>query len=576
MAIQRFRLALNNASFPFVSTEAPRAAFVPGLDLPNRAPRGYVAGPESADYNLTQIIYGENFMPVGSGVRSVGYKQIIAPTVNTDFDSVFPLRDQNENYVLYSPGKGKNYVYDTTASAWTTETIPSIYGLTLDSGSNPANSKVTYAYVEGYTFVCFSRLKSNDPSPVDMSILLWDPTTKTFDVPTAVILNLFSLSGANFVPGEIDGISASSGYLLVWSGNRIAWAFDFAAAGVFDFDVVVSGEPTGSSAVVPPDVKGPITAVLQVSGGFIAFTSRNAQGAQFNPNSLSTPWVFREIPDAGGLESYEQATVEGNLGAVIAYTTSGLQKVSLNSSELVHADLSDFIAARQIERYNNSTQTLTQASTTLDFYVKISDVGNRYIVLSYGTYPGIYSFALVYDAAVQRWGKLRIVHRDCFYYNYGVITAPLTYSMLGDIPYSMLSSTTYLATTQQSNAFTAAPHGLAFLLETGEVQIADWSKQERSTQDAGVVVIGRVQLTRARNIQLNRAEIEGFSSGDAYIVPSADGKTLLSPQALTLISAIDEYKLYGTMTDCKNFNLILQGTFDLSTIVLEAMPTSQL
>lgn len=90
MAIQRFRLALNNASFPFVSTEAPRATFVPGLDLPNRAPRGYVAGPESADYNLTQIIYGENFMPVGSGVRSVGYKQIIAPTVNTDFDSVFP------------------------------------------------------------------------------------------------------------------------------------------------------------------------------------------------------------------------------------------------------------------------------------------------------------------------------------------------------------------------------------------------------------------------------------------------------------------------------------------------------
>ena len=148
--------------------------------------------------------------------------------------------------------------------------------------------------------------------------------------------------------------------------------------------------------------------------------------------------------------------------------------------------------------------------------------------------------------------------------------------MLGDVPYSLFNSTTYLQTTQQSNAFTAAPHGLAFLLETGEVQIADWSKQERSTQDAGVVIIGRVQLTRARNIQLNRAEIEGFSSGNAYIVPSADGKTLLSPQALTLISAIDEYKLYGTMTDCKNFNLIIQGTFDLSTIVLEAMPTSQL
>jgi hypothetical protein len=313
-----------------------------------------------------------------------------------------------------------------------------------------------------------------------------------------------------------------------------------------------------------------------VSGGFIAFTNRNAQGAQFNPNSLSIPWVWREVPDAGGLESYEQATVESNLGAVIAYTTAGVQKVSLNSSELVYPDLSDFIAARQIERYNSGTQTLSQDATTLDFYVKLSAVGNRYIVLSYGTYPGVYSFALVYDAGVQRWGKLRIVHRDCFYYNYGVVTGDITYSMLGDVDYDAFVSTSYSATTQQSNAFTAAPHGLAFLLETGEVLIADWSKQIRSTQDTGVIVIGRVQLTRARNVQLNRAEVEGLGSGAVYVAPSYDGRTLATTQSMITISSVDEFKVLGTLIDAKNFNLIVEGTFDLSTIILEAMPTSQL
>lgn len=575
MAVQRFKLALNNASFPFVSTEAPRAVFVPGLDTAARASRGFVAGNESADYNLTQIIYGENFMPVGNGVRSVGYKQLIAPTINTDFDSIFPLRDQDENYVIYSPGKGKNYVYDDTTSAWTTETIPSIYGLTLAAGSNPANSKVTYAYVDGFTFVCFSRLKSNDPSPVDMSILLWDPTTKTFSDPSAVIQNLVSPTGGKMVVGEIDGISSSSGYLIVWSGIQVAWA-PAQAAGVFNFETTISGEISGSGSVVPPDVKGPINAIIQVSGGFIAFTNRNAQGAQFNPNSLSIPWVWREVPDAGGLESYEQATVESNLGAVIAYTTAGVQKVSLNSSELVYPDLSDFIAARQIERYNSGTKTLSQDATTLDFYVKLSAVGNRYIVLSYGTYPGVYSFALVYDAGVQRWGKMRIVHRDCFYYNYGVVTADITYSMLGDVDYDAFASTSYAATTQQSNAFTAAPHGLAFLLETGEVLIADWSKQIRSTQDTGVIVIGRVQLTRARNVQLNRAEVEGLGSGAVYVAPSYDGRTLAASQSMVTISSVDEFKVLGTLIDAKNFNLIVEGTFDLSTIILEAMPTSQL
>lgn len=575
MAVQRFKLALNNASFPFVSTDAPRAVFVPGLDTAARVQRGFVASTESADYNLTQIIYGENFMPVGNGVRSVGYKQLIAPTINTDFDSIFPLRDQDENYVIYSPGKGKNYVYDDTASAWTTETIPSIYSLTLDSGSNPANSKVTYAYVDGFTFVCYSRLKSNDPSPVDMSILLWDPTTKTFSDPSAVIQNLFSSTGGKMGVGEIDGISSSSGYLIVWSGIQVAWA-PAQATGVFDFETTISGEISGSGSVVPPDVKGPINAVIQVSGGFIAFTNRNAQGAQFNPNSLSIPWVWREVPDAGGLESYEQATVESNLGAVIAYTTAGVQKVSLNSSELVYPDLSDFIAARQIERYNSGTKTLSQDATTLDFYVKLSAVGNRYVVLSYGTYPGVYSFALVYDAGVQRWGKLRIVHRDCFYYNYGVVTGDITYSMLGDVDYDAFASISYASTTQQSNAFTAAPHGLAFLLETGEVLIADWSKQIRDTQDAGVIVIGRVQLTRARNVQLNRAEVEGLSSGAVYVAPSYDGRTLAASQAMITISSVDEFKVLGTLVDAKNFNLIVEGTFDLSTIILEAMPTSQL
>lgn len=575
MAVQRFKLPLNNASFPFVSTEAPRAVFIPGLDGAGRAPRGFVASEDSADYNLTQIIYGENFMPVGNGVRSVGYSQFIAPTVNTDFDSIFPLRDSDENYVIYSPGKGKNYVYDATTSAWTTETIPSIYSLTLDPTCNPANSKVTYAYVDGRTFVCFSRLKSNDPSPVDMSILLWDPSTKTFSPPGTVVQNLFSATGGKMNVGEIDGISSSSGYLIVWSGIQMAWAFA-QSSGDFNYETTISGEISGSGSVVPPDVKGPITAVIQVAGGFIAFTSRNAQGAQYNPNSLSIPWVFREIPDAGGVESYEQVTVEGNLGAVIAYTTAGMQKVSLNSSELIYPDLSDFISSRQIERYNSTAHTLSQDATTLDFYVKVAAVGDRYVVLSYGTYPGVYSFALVYDAGVKRWGKLRIVHRDCFYYNYGVVTGDITYSMLGDVDYDAFVSTSYGATTQQSNAFTAAPHGLAFLLETGEVQIADWSKQIRDTQDAGVLVIGRVQLTRARNVQLNRAEVEGLSSGSVYIAPSYDGRTLATPQSMITISSVNEFKILGTMIDTKNFNLIVEGTFDMSTIILEALPTSQM
>lgn len=82
MAIQRFKVALNNALFPLVSTKAQRAAFVPGLDAAPRTPRIFMGEDESVDYNLSQVIYAENVMPVAEGIHSVGYRQLIAPTIN--------------------------------------------------------------------------------------------------------------------------------------------------------------------------------------------------------------------------------------------------------------------------------------------------------------------------------------------------------------------------------------------------------------------------------------------------------------------------------------------------------------
>ena len=110
MAVQRFKVALNNARFPLLSTKAQQAVFVPGLDSAPRTPRIFMGADESIDHNLAQVIYSENVMPSSEGIRSVGYSQLIAPTVNGDFDSIFALRDAAENTVLYSPAGGQNYV----------------------------------------------------------------------------------------------------------------------------------------------------------------------------------------------------------------------------------------------------------------------------------------------------------------------------------------------------------------------------------------------------------------------------------------------------------------------------------
>ena len=564
MAVQRFKLALNAATFPLLSTHASRSVCIPQLDGVARTPRTFMGSDENIDYNIPQIIYCENVLPTREGIKSVGYQQVISPTVNNDFDSVFPLRDADENTVLYSPSRGKNYIYDDVAGAWSTEDIPTIWGLTLAAGSVPADSKVTYAYVDGKTFVCYSRLKST--TSVDMSIMQWDSATKSLIPATPIITNL------PFPVGEIDGISSSSGYLLVWSGLTIAWApFNGAA---FNYEIYASGNFTGAGYQIPEDVQGPITAIIGMAGGFIAFTTRNAIGASYHSQTIAAPWVFREIPDAGGMDSYEQATVEGSLGRLIAYTTSGMQSLSLNSSELAFPAVSDFIAARSSERYDSGSHSIIPGTTSVDLFTKITAVGNRYVIVSYGYYPGTFSFALVYDLGLKRWGKLRIVHRDCFYYTQKPTAAGLTYAMLLDVSYAATAPESYADTNLAPDRVTAAQHALAFLRPTGEVVLGVWSDESR-TEDEAIAVIGRIQLSRSSNVQFNTVEIEGLKSGDVELMPSYDGRTLAATQVLSTIAQHADYRKAGGMIDCKNFNIIVEGTFDLSTVIIEGTTTGK-
>lgn len=562
MAVQRFKLPLNAATFPLLSTKAQRAVCVPQLDFAPRTPKTFFGSDDNIDYNVPQILYCENVMPVSEGIKSVAFRTVINPTVNKDFDSVFALRDENENTVLYSPSKGKNYVYDDVAGAWSSTPLATIWGKTLSAGSNPAASRVTYAYVDGKTFVCYSRLKSNEDTPTDMSIMLWNSTTEALTPATSVIANL------PFGVGEIDGISSSAGYLLVWSGLQIAWApFNGTE---FNFINYANGEFTGAGSAVPEDIQGQITAIAGMSGGFIAFTTRNAIGANYHAQSIAAPFVFREIPDVGGLTDYEQVTVEGSLGRAVAYTGAGMQELTLNGSSLAHPSVSDFIAGRATEYYDFGSKSIIPSTQPVDLYTKISAIGNRYITVSYGYYPGVFSFALVYDLALKRWGKLRIVHRDCFYYIHKQKTVAATYSMLLDVGYSSLPDVSYANTVLPSSAVTSAQHAMAFLLETGEVKLAKWSSEEDVPEsDPAVAIIGRVQLSRSSHVQFNTVEAEGLQSGSLDLMPSYDGRTLMDTVPLTPIVQAEDYLLAGAMIDCKNFNIIVSGSFELSTLVVE-------
>lgn len=564
MAVSRTKLAINNASLPPLSTLAQRAIIQPGLDSAPRTPRVFMGDEDSADYNLVQVIYAENVMPSAHGVRSVGFVPVTAAGPDSAFDTVFPLRDSEENAVYYSPAGGRNYVYNLATNTWTGTPYADVWGVAVADGLDPARSKVTYAYVDGKSFVCFSRLKS--AADVDMSIMQWDSATQELIPATAVISNL------PFAAGTIDGISSSNGYLLIWSGLEIAWAFFNGAD--FNYEIYAAGAFTGSGNQIPEDIQGPITAILGISGGFVAFSARNCVSANYHSQTIQSPWVFKEVTDAGGLESYEQATVESSLGKLMAYTSAGLQTITLNSAEHAHPAISDFITRREVEVYDFATHTLTQTRLSTDSFIKLTAIGNRYIVISYGFYAGVFSFALVFDIALARWGKIRMRHRDCFAFNYGNgQDTGVTYRALLDVTYQQLAEVSYEELTIGQDVITPASRAMAFLTDTGVVQLASWAARPIEPLDDSVVILGRVQLSRNKNIQLNRVELEGLNSGAVYIQASTNGRTIDRVETTEVVEQSDDYHCAGCMIDCKNFGIVIEGMFDLSTVVCEAMPS---
>lgn len=522
MAYDTFTAALNSAVFPFVTDFFPRTVIMPGLDQPQRVPRPALGDvEESVNPEVAKHFYCQNIMPTAEGLASVGYTSLISALGgSTDFDQAITLRDMDENNFLFSPARGRNYIYTANSGVWVAKNP--FTGWTGDL--------VTRSYVNGRTFICYEA----------QNVYEYNTAAGTF-LPVV----LTGISG-----NQIDGISSSNNYNIAWSGITISWS---SLIDPLDFTPSIL---TGAASAIPQDVKGPIRAIFPISGGFVIYTNKNAVSALYTGNAR-TPFIFREISNAGGVIGPEQITGDANLGYHYAWTSAGLQKVTVNGAEIVNSAATDFIAGRIIENFDLNTLLLTISRLTSDLKVKVTYISSRYLVVSYGqqTLPQIYTHAIVLDTSLKRWGKLRIDHVDCFQYPYP--------NIIGATPPPQ----------------TPPKRGIAFLLNTGLVQLLVMDYRDRVNQ--GVLFLGRFQLVRQKAMTYQSLELESLSATtppSVYLLNSLDGKTLQSPSQLQLLKDSGTLKKYGAplysgsgaapSRTGVNFSALLVGTFELNTATL--------
>jgi hypothetical protein len=536
MANYVIRSLLSSATFPFATELWGRSIILHQQDQ-NYDSATINAPGVVIDKGIPQAFYMHNVVPTNQGFQSVGYSSLIAAAAGpvTDFDHCYPIQTANGSKFLFVPAAGKNYIYDANVGTWQSVSPFAV-------GTVPANVQVTTAFVHGETYIFYAN----------NGCYIYDPIGNVL-VPTV----LTSLTIAN-----INGICAANNYMIAFSNNGIAWS---SAVTPTDFTPSLT---TGAGGGGVNEAKGNIVVCVTLSGGFAIYCDINIVYAKYTGNILF-PFVTKEVPASGGISDLHKVTWLSNLSSHIAWTSAGLQQVGPASAEDIYTEVSDFIAARIFEDFDETTNTLSSSYLATQLFINLSVISQRFLIVSYGTALGSYTHAIFYDIGLKRYGKLKINHVDCFEWNFPNLSGNITYGKLSATTYGDLSATTYSQLGFNVNAAKTFKQALAFLQADGTVQVTNFDISETTAN--GVLIIGKFQMARGNLIEHQELEVDTIGSTNtftAFIYTSLDGKTLGTAQALRAKTPNpSRTRNYQKMTNSLNFSYLFKGQFNLVSLL---------
>lgn len=543
MARYKLRCNLSAAIFPFASDFEGRTIIVPQYDQNYDKSLAATADTDK-DKGIPRVYYMHNCMPTAQGFQAVDYTQQIAAMLGapTDFDKSFSLQNPDANRFLFSPSAGKNYVFDRRVGTWASVN-PLVPG-TVDD-----NVLVTSAYIEGETYIYYSG----------KGCYKYNATTKAMD---AVVL-------IGLVVADVLGICAGSGYLIAWTENAVAWS---STINPLDFTPDVD---TGAGGGNVADIKGAIVVCLPIIGGFCVYCEKNIVGATYTGN-IQFPFFFKEVGGSGGLVSPDQVSWQANNNEHYAWTTQGLQKVDKTNAVAAFPDVTDFLAAQIFEDWNSATEQLSTTYLSSQLYVKLTLIGNRYLVISYGVQSPELTHALIYDFSLKRWGKVKVQHRDCFQYNEPNIFGILTYGDLANANwlYGDFGISTYGNLDTRISQVDKPKKSIAFLQADGTVVTVNFDVGNIAA--LGVLMIGKFQFVRTELLTHQVSEVENARNTAVNftlkLIHTLDGKTHMPVTAMTQLPVPQGSpaslltRRYAKELTGVNHTLLFQGAFNLVSV----------
>lgn len=504
MAQAEYKIDLNT-SFTMLSEDQTRTII------------GSTAGESPAEEDKPGIGYCHNVMPTKYGMQSIGYKFIVPPFGGLPGGRVFV-----DVRVVYGDAKSRLYL------AWD------------DEGG-------VHALLEGTTV--WIDLPPTTPSTGGPGFLVDSVTIGTVDGVSYIFYDGISAFNYNEVTNELDavtltglnipetlGVVASSGYLIAYTTLAIAWS------STLDPTDFVPSQVTGAGGGNVAGIAGKIIFCTDNSLGILVFTQANVIAGTYTGNT-QFPFKFREIEDSKGGINLDRVAYEANSGSQFVFSKAGMQVIKISRAENILPEVTDFLAGRRFEDYNQTTKvyTITDLNDSQTMLKKVKFVASRYLVISYGITE--FTHAIVFDTALNRLGKLKTVHVDVFEY---------------------VGAQTEIA-----------KESIAILKKDGVVQVVDFSAT--ASNSSGVLVLGKLELTRTRFISLQGVQVENIGDADTFDVSdqvSLDGKTFTSVGGF-LETTAENLRTFSFRVEGRNHSIVLTGKFNAVTVQVTYFQSSR-
>lgn len=581
------RANLSSVQIPLLTEEFGRSVIVRQQDL-NYNPTTASKADIDKDIGIPQVYYAHNVMPTYYGFRSVAFANQIPGIDSTTFSQVFPLLSAsgqkaflavNTNGYLYVCHAGTGYawqgiydyskavitagtntgdgyvvsaaVYDGAGSdvyvaTFTTATVFSVTKNAVAESNGTAgteyvsaNSKVKFTINSGATAFAagdsFTFTLSTTGFSGNVTVTALSGNTYICSEGSGIFHYDFDTNklvwrlATGLESTEILGITGSNGYLIAYSTEAVAWS------SVIDPLDFIPSLSTGAGSGSVEDAKGPIRRVVGLTSGYLVFTARNCVAAVFSQN-IRYPFTFREVPNAGGISDLSLVTDEADSTSVYAYTSFGLQQISTQKATNVMPELSDFLTGKRFEDFDSDLLSFSVQNLTAPLKKRIEFISGRFLIISYGV--SSFTHCIIYDSALQRFGKIKTPHVSTF--QYGFLDADDA-----DTPKKQV----------------------AFLQANGTVRTLDFSASANSPDS--VVLLGKYQFLRNKTIQLDSVELETVEQGasfSVYDLVTYDGKTFEAPILGYRMPDSRLARHYNFRVSGMNHTLVLAGTFRLNSL----------